>query len=123
MVTGKTQAERAIRFAMLVIALAAIGGMLVGVLYWTTAAAGGALPARKIYLMRVAYLAGGLLILTVFLLGAVVVRHVASRAAPSEPRRRTEHVNAWVEAGRRLKAKHAPPVMPYEDRNTDRPPK
>jgi len=123
MVIPKAQAERAMRFAMLVIALAAIGGMLVGVLYWTTAATGGAPPARKIYLTRVAYLAGGLLILTVFLLGAVVVRHLASRAAPPQERPPTEHVNAWVEAGRRLKAKHAPPVMPYEDRNTDRPPK
>ncbi len=106
---------RTTSFAIVVISLVAWIGVLMGLLYLVFAMAAPADPERQAYLMRWAWLTGAVLCLSLIILAGAVIRYVASRLTePPEPFKPTGYVDAWTEAGRRLKAEDAPPVEPFE---------
>ena len=107
---------RAANFAILVIALVAVAaalGMLLRLLLHSVDLAQTA--QKHDYLVRLAYLVGGLLILTVLVLAVVVIHYATLRMKhPGEAFKPMGHVDAWSESARRLDAKDAPPVEPFE---------
>jgi uncharacterized membrane protein len=106
---------RATNFAILVIALVALIAMLTGLLYVIFAKAASASSQAQGTLLRVAWLIGATLMLTVLILLGVVIHYVAQRLTqPPEGFKPTAYFDAWSEAGRRVKAEDAPPVEPYE---------
>jgi len=109
-------------FAMVVIGLVACAAMVGGVLYWSLKAAATAETEVRNYLTRIAALATAVLILSVVILFAVIVRYVALRlSSPEGPRAPDAYEDAWTEAGRRLKAEDAPPVEGFEGDEDDGP--
>jgi hypothetical protein len=101
-------------FALMVLFLVALVAAMSSLLYVLLAKAPDADAKTRDYLVKLAYLDGAALLLTVFILVGTVVHHWATRLTdPLEPPRRgTPHVSAWDEAGKRLK--NAPPIEPYE---------
>ncbi len=115
MVRIETHYLRRTNFAIGVIALVGFIAGMTGLLYWLAKAAKSADPQVRTYVMRLAAMATALVILSAALLVAVVARYVASRLLhPPEPFKPMGYVDAWTEAGRRLKPQDAPPVRPYE---------
>jgi uncharacterized protein involved in cysteine biosynthesis len=115
-VSGANGYSRRASFAILVIALVTFLALVAGVLYWVLKSAAEAEPALRDYLMKMAALATAVLVLTVLILFAVVIRHIASRiTSPTEKPTAGTYENAWAEAGRRLKPEDAPPVPGFEE--------
>ena len=103
-------------FAVLVIALVALVAMLTGLLLLLLSAAGTAEPERQKYLVRMASLAMGALVLSVVILAGVVIRYLTQRlTGPSEQFEPMGYESAWKEAGRRLRPEDAPPIEGFED--------
>ncbi len=110
---------RATNFAVLVIGLVAWIGMLTGLLYLVFAKAASSEGDLQAYLVRMAWITGAVLILSVVILAGLVVHYVASRISePPEEVKPMGYVDAWSESARRLKAKGAPPVEPDEEEDT-----
>ena len=102
-------------FGIVVIALVALIAFLTGMLYLVFAKAASAEPGLQAYLMRLAWLSGAVLFLSILILLGVVIRRISARLTqPPEKYKPTGYVDAWTEAGRRVKAEDAPPVEPYE---------
>jgi len=102
---------RLTNFAVLVIGLVAWIGMLTGLLYVVFAKAASSEGDVQAYLMRMAWITGAMLTLSVVILAGLVVHYVASRISePPEETKPMGYVDAWSESARRLKAKGAPPV-------------
>ncbi len=107
------QFARTASFAFTVLFLVALLTALTVLLYVLLCAAGQAQGDLRSYLLKMSYLDGAALVLTLFVMLGTVVHHWASQVSdPPEGPRRTPHESAWDEAGKRLK--NAPPVEPYE---------
>ncbi len=110
--------ERSARFGILIITLIVIVATCVGLLFWVlrSAAASGDSKELRNYLTKMATIIAGVLILSLVILFAVVIRYVAFRLAPPAAKRTpAPWESAWTEAGRRLKPEDAPPVPGFED--------
>lgn len=109
------QARRATAFAIAMIGMVAIVAALGGLLYWVLDAHQTATPQRKDYLARLAFFLAGVLLVSLLLLAAMVIRRLSQRLAErNQPFRPMGYVDAWTEAGRRLKAEDAPPIEGFE---------
>lgn len=110
---------RSTSFGIVVIVLVALIALLGGMLYVVFAKAASAEPRLQGYLMRLAWLTGAALFLSILILLGVVVRYVASRLTDQpEPFKPTGYRDVWTEAGRRLKAEDAPPIEPFEQEDS-----
>lgn len=108
---------RKISFAMLLVAQAfCIAGLAV-LLYLMLHRARHATPELQPYVLKLAWLTGAVLILALLGVALQVARHFATSIIdrPEESTRST-YESAWDEAGKRLDAKKAPPIEPYETR-------
>jgi hypothetical protein len=111
-----THYTRLTSFAVLLIALLVLVAMLTGLLLLLLGAAGSAEPERQKYLVRMASLAMGALVLSILILAGVVIRYLAQRlTGPSDQFKPMGYESAWKEAGRRLRPEDAPPVEGFED--------
>jgi len=126
MVMHDTRAARAASFAVTVLTLVVIAAMLTGLLLWLLNSAGtrqGDEPIhkeRQKVLVRMAALVTAALVLNVLVLLYLVARYVARRVMASSAKHTpTPYVNAWVEAGRRLRAEDAPPVPGFEEEDDE----
>lgn len=108
---------RRINFAVLVIGLTALAGMLGTLLAILTQAAGTTGdPHTRAFLARLAWACAAVLALTLVLLAWVLARYVAYRIGPGRKARRTKYVDAWALAGKRLKP---PPEDEDDDQEGD----
>ncbi len=115
---GSGPYERGARFGILIITLIVIIATCVGLLFWVlrSAAASGANKELRNYLTKMATIIAGVLILSLVILFAVVIRYIAFRLAPPATKRTpAPWENAWIEAGRRLRPEDAPPVAGFEE--------
>jgi hypothetical protein len=120
MVKITSRYTRATSFAVLTIALVAAAALLTGLVLLLLDAAGKAEPERQRYLVKLASLAMGALVLSVVVLVALVARYVAYRLTnPPEAFKPMGYESAWKEAGRRLRPEDAPPVEGFEDRDEE----
>ena len=122
MVMPDTRAARATSFAITMLALVVIAAMLTGLLLWLLNSAGvkpGTEPVdtqRQKDLVRLAALVTAALVITVLVMLYLVARYIAQRVLASpEKHPPTPYVNAWTEAGRRLRPEDAPPVPGFEN--------
>ena len=116
MVGTSTHYTRATTFAILTISLIVIGALLAGLLYWLLSAAAAAAGDRQQYLLRLASLTMASLLLWLLISMGIVIRYVAQRFGRSGDRHKPMgYVDAWAEAGRRLKPEDAPPIEGFED--------
>jgi hypothetical protein len=112
-VRASAQATRTASFAFTVLFLVALLAALSVLLYVLVRAAAEAQADLQSYLLKLAYLDGAALVLTLFIAAGTVVHHWASGLLdPPEAPRSTPHESAWDEAGKRLKS--GPPIEPYE---------
>ena len=119
---GERDFKRATSFAITVIAMVTLCAMLAGLFYALVRMATRAEGDQHAYLARLAALVLAALVLAALILLSFVVRYIGRRVtARSGPPKRSEHVSAWLEAGRRLKPEQAPPVEGYEDPEDDSP--
>lgn len=115
----KAHYARSTSFGIVVIVLVALIALLGGMLYVVFAKAASAEPRLQGYLMRLAWLTGAALFLSILILLGVIVRYVASRLTDQpEPYKPTGYRDVWTEAGRRLKAEDAPPIEPFEQEDS-----
>jgi hypothetical protein len=106
---------RATNFAILTVGLGAWSALLAVLLQRVLAASQTPYPLRHAYLVRLAWLIGALLMLSLLVLAATVIHYLGWRLTrPPERFTPTPYEDAWTEAGRRVKAEDAPPVFPYE---------
>ena len=120
MVTSQVRFSRATSFALLVISLVALVAMLAGLMIWLLRSAVAAEGQRQKELVRFASVSFAATLLAVLILIGVVARYVARRlGADSKPHKPMGYVDAWAEAGRRLKPEDAPPVEGFEDEESD----
>lgn len=108
---------RKISFAMLLVAQAfCIAGLTV-LFVLTLRRAGHTSPELHPYVLKLAWLTGAVLILALMGVAMQVARHLATSITdPPEGPTPTTYESAWDEAGKRLDAKKAPPIDPYETR-------
>ena len=93
--------------------IAALSGLLYGV---ASVSRADLAPEARAYLVRLAYLAGGVLVVSGLLLAVWLFRYVRIwLAPPHEPPPRPDGLDAWAEAGRRLRPEDAPPIEGFED--------
>jgi len=120
MVKPASHYTRATTFAITVLSLVLAGSLAAGMLYWLLHSAGQSSGDRQQYLLRMASLATAALLLLLLVLLGVVAHYVARRiSTPSETYRPMGYEDAWAEAGRRLKAKDAPPIEGFENPSAD----
>lgn len=119
MVKAYTRYFRATSFAVLTVALAALIAILVALLVLVLDAAEEAQAPQKRSLLMMAYLALGALGLAALLLVVLAVRYLGTRTTErTGGRKPMQYVDAWAEAGRRLKPEDAPPIEGFEDDNS-----
>ena len=115
MVRSSDRYTRATSFAIVVISLVVMTAVLAALVYWLLSAATRADGERQKYLLRLASVAAAGLLLALLVLLGTVARYVARRlTAPQERFEPMGYVDAWSEAGRRLKPEDAPPVPGFE---------
>ena len=118
MVKPDLHTRGATSFAVTVLSLIVVAATLGGLLYWLLKSAGQSAAGgdQQKYLANMAALTTATLLLTLLLLAYLVTRRVVRRllANPDKPKT-TPYVNAWLEAGRRLRPQDAPPVPGFED--------
>ena len=110
---------RATSFAILTIALVGLIAVLVSLLVVVLGAAEGTQGQTRRSLLLLAYLALGALGLAALLVTVLIIRYIGARttARPEKPKP-MDYVDAWAEAGRRLKPEDAPPIEGFEDGDT-----
>ena len=111
-----TQYFRATSFAILTVVLVGLIAILVALLLLALDAAQGAQDLQKRNLLLTAYLTLGALGLAVLLLVALIIRYLGTRIThrPHKPKP-MDYVDAWTEAGQRLKPEDAPPIEGFEE--------
>jgi len=111
-----TRYFRATSFAILTVALVGLIAILVALLLLVLGAAEGAQGQQKRNLLLMAYLALGALGLAALLLVALIIRYLGTRIThrPQKPKP-MGYVDAWTEAGQRLKPEDAPPIEGFEE--------
>jgi hypothetical protein len=121
MVDPSEQYRRQTSFALATVALAALAGMTGGLLYFLLAAAGKpeTTPEMKRYLVRLASLALGGLVLALVLLAGLAARYIGRRLKTPLDKpapKPLPYGDAWAEAAKRLDPHDAPPVDGFEDK-------
>lgn len=115
-----TRYFRATSFAVLTVTLVGLIAILVVLLVLVLDAAEEAQAPQKRSLLMMAYLALGALGLASLLLVVLAARFLGSRVTERMgDRKPMGYVDAWAEAGRRLKPEDAPPIEGFEDGDPD----
>lgn len=100
---------------ILAIALAALIAIQVMLLYMVLDAAEQAEGDSRDSLLKFVRLILVALCLSVLVVVALLVRWLGNHLThPRQPFKRMEYMDAWTEAGRRLKAEEAPPIEEFE---------
>ena len=116
MVKAPTHYFRATSFALLTVALMGLIAILVVLLLLVLDAAEEAQAPQKRSLLMMAYLALGALGLASLLVVVLAIRYLGTRMTERMGSRKPMgYVDAWAEAGRRLKPEDAPPIEGFED--------
>ena len=106
---------RSVNFTLTAMGLVAVAGAMAAMLIATTRGAAGFTGHTRSYLFRLAWLSAALLAICLLMLAWVVVRHARQRITRRTPRSETPYVDAWAEAGKRLKLKDEEKDEPDED--------
>ena len=120
MVKACTRYIRATSFALLTVTLVGLIAILVVLLLLVLDAAEEAQAPQKRSLLMMAYLALGALGLASLLLVVLAIRYLGTRMTErTGSRKPMGYVDAWAEAGQRLKPEDAPPIEGFEDGDPD----
>ncbi len=107
---------------ILTIALAALIAVQVMLLFMVLDAAEQAEGDSRDSLLKFVRLILVALCLSVLVVVALLVRWLGNRLThPGQPFKRMEYMDAWTEAGRRLKAEDAPPIEEFEGKADEGP--
>ena len=104
-------------FIIVITTLAIIIAILLVLLYSILTDIGQVNQESRQYLITLACLVAGVLLLNIFLLVVEILHYAGSKVSSRNlPIQRTEHIeeDAWTEAGKRLKPEDAPPIDDFE---------